>query len=71
MQQLDAVQVGQVGYGDVQAAEGHETALKPWIDQLFGICGLEIKLSTLPPKVILSKCVKEDKEYIHKTFTRL
>ena len=40
MEQLQAVRVGEVGFGDVQAVEGHETALKPWINQLLVKCGL-------------------------------
>ena len=53
MEQLQAVRVGEVGFGDVQAVEAHETALRPWTNQLLANCGLEVTSTTLPPKVLL------------------
>lgn len=55
LDQLGANRLGEIGFGDVQAAQGHDTSLNDWLPGLLEKCGLsEDVRKSLPPKVVMT-----------------
>lgn len=55
LDQLGATRLGETGFGDAQAAQGHDTGLGNWLPSLLEKCGLSsAPRRPLPPKVIVA-----------------